>query len=70
MNADIKPHRRPEFDAIADGWGSDTIQDLTARMELLVEFQNANGGTLSLAEDKVMRAMVKYRGLLEGAPRA
>lgn len=65
MNADIKPLRRPEFDAIADGWGSDKMPDLTARLELLIEFQNANGGTLSIAEERVVRAMTKFRHLLE-----
>jgi hypothetical protein len=53
---DRPPPRRPEFDEIANGWGSDSRADLEARMELVLEFQQ-RVGTLTLAEDKIMRAM-------------
>jgi hypothetical protein len=48
--------RRPEFDEICNGWGSDSRADLEARMELVLEFQQ-KVGTLTLAEEKILRAM-------------
>ncbi len=54
--SDRPPPRRPEFDSITMGWGSDNRADLEARMELALEFQQ-KVGSLSLAEDKIMRAM-------------
>jgi hypothetical protein len=49
--------RRPEFDEIANGWGFDSRIDLVARIELLAEFVERNGGKMSFAEQKVSDAM-------------
>ena len=54
--SDRPPPRRPAVDEICNGWGSDSRADLEARMQLALEFQE-KVGTLSLAEDKIMRAM-------------
>lgn len=59
---DRPPPRRPGFDDLVQGWGSDNMADLNARMQLALEFQEKNGN-LSLAEDKVYRAMAaRYAG--------
>lgn len=50
------PLRRPEFDAITLGWGSDGIDDLLARCELVRDFWAANL-PLSQAEHKIALAM-------------
>lgn len=55
---DVIPPRRKAFDEICDGWGSDDLDDLMARVELLSEFWFANF-PLSAAELKVARAMSK-----------
>ena len=53
----IEQHkRRPEFDAIADGWGSDGLDDLMARVELLIEYWRTHM-PLTAAEHKVARAI-------------
>jgi hypothetical protein len=53
----MRPHqRRHEFDMIADGWGSDELEDLTARCELLVEYYRCLGG-YTAAELKIANAM-------------
>lgn len=55
----MKPHqRREEFDAITSGWGSDGLEDLTARAELMVEFYR-NGSGYTAAELKVANALEK-----------
>lgn len=48
--------RRQEFDAITAGWGSDSAEDLEARILLTNEFQEMGTGFTS-AETKIMRAM-------------
>jgi hypothetical protein len=48
--------RRPEFDAICDGWGGDGLDDLMARVQLMLEFWRANFPLLP-AERKVASAM-------------
>lgn len=53
---DRPPPRRPEFDAITMGWGSDNRADLEARIDLVKEFQE-KVGVLSPAEGKILRAM-------------
>jgi hypothetical protein len=59
MSTTLKPTaRRPEFDQICDGWGSDTIEDLEARCQLLSEFW-AKWGGLTSAEQKVADAMLR-----------
>lgn len=50
------PPRRPAFDEICNGWGSDKRADLQARIELAKEFKG-KVGSLTAAEDKVLRAM-------------
>jgi hypothetical protein len=53
----MKPNqRRPEFDMICDGWGSDGLADLTARAELMVEYYRKLGG-YTAAELKVANAL-------------
>ena len=53
----MKPNqRRPEFDEITQGWGADSLEDLTARCELLVEWYRLGGG-YSAAELKIATAM-------------
>lgn len=47
---------RPGLTAIADGWGSDSLDDLVARTQLLSEWWQANF-PLSNAELKIARAM-------------
>ena len=61
----MNPPRRPEFDAICDGWGSDNLDDLMARTQLLSEFWQKNF-PLTSAEHKVARAMTKRLGELGG----
>lgn len=55
--------RRPEFDTIVEGWGGDSVQDLHARLQLVAEFQIANGA-LRPAEQKIANAMTGYLGRL------
>ncbi len=55
---DEQPLRRPEFDAIANGWGGDGLDDLMARLQLLAEWWQANF-PLTPAEHKIARAMTK-----------
>jgi hypothetical protein len=53
----MRPHqRRPEFDEITTGWGSDELPDLTARCELMVEYYRKLGG-YTAAELKIANAM-------------
>lgn len=52
-----KPLRRPEFDEIVQGWGSDKFDDLTARIELAAEFKD-HFGELTPAEHKIVKAMI------------
>lgn len=63
--SDRPPPRRPEFDEIANGWGSDGLPDLMARVELLLEYWKANF-PLSPAELKVARAITKRASDLGG----
>lgn len=65
MSEPRKLHRRPEFDAIVQGWGGDDLDDLVARLQLLVEFWQ-KWIPLSSAELKVARAMQKRLGELGG----
>jgi hypothetical protein len=52
-----KPHRRPDFDAIVMGWGSDNFDDLTARIELVALFVGSEGA-LTEAEDRTVKMMI------------
>lgn len=52
----LKPHRRPDFDAIVTGWGADSLDDLMARCELMRDFWAANLSLLP-AEHKIAKAM-------------
>lgn len=55
-----KPHeRRAEFDAITMGWGSDSKEDLAARIQLATDWMQSIGGKpmLTDAERKVLAAM-------------
>lgn len=61
------PPRRPAFDEISSGWGADTLDDLTARCELLAEWW-VEHLPLSLAELKVARAMSARLHNLGGLP--
>lgn len=55
----MRPHqRREEFDLITIGWGSDNLEDLTARAELMVEYYRKLGG-YTAAELKVANAIEK-----------
>jgi hypothetical protein len=49
--------RRPEFDLITQGWGSDGLIDLMARCELMAEFWTKNF-PLTMAERKIANAMI------------
>lgn len=57
---------RPEFDAIVTGWGSDDLEDLGARVELVLEFWESHL-PLTRAEHKIVGAIseryVKLGGL-------
>lgn len=68
--SDRPPLRRPEFDAITTGWGSDACADLGARIELATEWVNSIGGRAAMtpAERKVLDAMLARHFLLEGVP--
>lgn len=59
--SDRPPPRRAEFDAITMGWGSDDLDDLTARIELAAEWTESIGGAvmLSAAEAKIVTAMIE-----------
>lgn len=57
--------RRQEFDSIVEGWGSDDLDDLIARVELLREFW-AKHMPLTPAEHKIARAIIKRLGHLGG----
>lgn len=57
--------RRQGFEDITAGWGSDDLDDLTARVELLLGWWKANF-PLQPAEHKVARAMTKRLGELGG----
>lgn len=48
--------RRPGFDEIASGWGSDGPDDLDARLGLIDEYAD-EAGSLNAAELKVRAAM-------------
>lgn len=61
--------RRKEFDAIANGWGSDDLDDLMARSELVSEFWHKNF-PLTPAELKIARAMAAHLRKLGGLPPA
>ncbi len=52
-----EPHRRPEFDSLVQGWGSDSFEDLSARIELAAEWTLANK-PLKPAEEKIVTAMI------------
>jgi hypothetical protein len=55
----MKPHqRRPEFDMIVEGWGTDNLEDLQARCELVVEYYRKLSG-YTAAELKIANAMEK-----------
>lgn len=55
--------RRPEFDELTQGWGSDSAVDLAARCDLLGELFTKLGGWTD-AEQKVATAMGKRLGEL------
>lgn len=59
--------RRKEFDDIANGWGSDGLDDLMARCQLIAEWWAANF-PLTAPELKVARAMNKRINELGGLP--
>lgn len=53
----LKPTKtRQGFDEITQGWGADSVEDLTARCELLVEHYRELGG-YTAAELKIANAM-------------
>lgn len=55
----LKPNKtREDFDLITQGWGSDSLVDLHARCELLVEYYRKLGG-YTAAELKIANAMEK-----------
>jgi hypothetical protein len=55
--APLRPTKtRQGFDEITQGWGSDGVEDLTARCELLVEHYRELGG-YTAAELKIANAM-------------
>lgn len=64
--SDRPPPRRPELDAICDGWGADPLRDLLARLDLLNEWTKANDPNFENApENKIRTAMRKRRIQLE-----
>lgn len=64
--SDRPPLRRPEFDSITMGWGADSIEDLTARIELAAEWCQALGGIAALtpAEKKIVQRMIERQVML------
>lgn len=62
-----QPHRRPDFDDLVAGWGSDSTDDLVARCQLVAEWW-ADHFPLSLAENKVAAAMTRRLRHLGGLP--
>ena len=65
MNVVQKLARRPEFDAITMGWGSDTVADLGARITLAAEYLDGSAPA-SQAEAKVFDAMIRrYEKLMD-----
>lgn len=61
------PPRRPEFDAIVQGWGADQLDALDARWDLVQEWlAGPGGGRFSVAEGKILKAMDERRKKLCG----
>jgi hypothetical protein len=60
-----KPARRLEFDNITAGWGTDDLGELVERATLMAKWCGENF-PLSLAEQKVFRAISKRLGELGG----
>lgn len=56
MTDERKPPRRKEFDDIVAGWGSDSADDLSARIAWAEEWLGKHGST-SDAEQKTITAM-------------
>jgi hypothetical protein len=62
----LKPNqRRPDFDDITAGWGSDNLDGLVARCELLPDLLTMLGGWTD-AEQKIVTAMRKRLEQLGG----
>lgn len=55
-----EPHRRAAFDNITMGWGTDSFDEITMRIEAAATWAESIGGAdmLLAGERKVVRAMV------------
>lgn len=58
--------RRPEFDDLTAGWGSDALADLRARQQLLGELFTSLGG-FTAAEQKISDAIAARANTLAAA---